>query len=81
MHYWNEFNERMYRVENADALRLPGKLSSVFLQYPETGMNAAVAYNPGNYRVVSFGFPLETLKDPDDLRILLSSCLSYFQTR
>ena len=81
MHYWNEFNERMYRVENADALRLPGKLSSVFLQYPETGMNAAVAYNPGNYRVVSFGFPLETLKDPDDLRILLSSCLSYFQAR
>ena len=79
MHYWNEFNEQVYRVENADALRLPGKLSTAFLQYPETGMNAAVAYNPGNYRVISFGFPLETLKDPEDLRILLESCLGYFR--
>ena len=79
MHYWNEFNSRVYRVENADALRVPGKLSTVFLQYPETGMNAAIAYNPGNYKVISFGFPLETLKDPDDLRILLASCLAFFR--
>ena len=77
MHYWNEFNAKVYRVENADALRAPGKLSSVFLQYPETGMNAAICYNPGNYRVVSFGFPLETLKDPEDLRILLDASLSF----
>ena len=77
MHYWNEFNAKMYRVENADALRAPGKLSTVFLQYPETGMNAAVCYNPGNYRVVSFGFPLETLKDPEDLRILLDASLTF----
>ena len=79
MHYWNDFNETVYRVEHADALRLPTKLSVSFLQYPETGMNAAVAYNPGKYKVVSFGFPLETLKDPDDLRILLAQSLAWFQ--
>ena len=79
--YWHEFNEQVYRVENADALRVPGKLSTVFLQYPETGMNAAIAYNPGNYTVVSFGFPLETLKDPEAIRILLDSCLQYFGTK
>ena len=78
MHYWNEFNERVYRVENADALRAPTSLSVPFLQYPETGMNAALAYNPGPYRVVSFGFPLETLKDPNDLRILLAQALAWF---
>ena len=77
MHYWNSFNERVYRVENADALRAPSKLSVPFLQYPETGMNAAIAYNPGGYRVVSFGFPLETLKDPNDLRILLQQALGW----
>ena len=42
-------------------------------------MNAAVAYDPGNYRVISFGFPLETLKDPDDLRILLAQSLAWFK--
>ena len=81
IHYWNDFNEKVYRVENADALRLPTKLSVAFLQYPETGMNAAVAYNPGNYKVISFGFPLETLKDPDDLRILLAQSLDWFKTK
>ena len=81
MHYWNEFNEQVYRVENADALRVPSKLSAPFLQYPETGMNAAIAYNPGKYKVVSFGFPLETLKDPDDLRILLQQTLNYFKEK
>ena len=79
--YWHEFNEQVYRVENADALRVPSKLSTVFLQYPETGMNAAIAYNPGNYKVISFGFPLETLKDPEAIRILLESCLQYFRTK
>ena len=44
-------------------------------------MNAAVAYNPGNYKVISFGFPLETLKDPDDLRILLAQSLDWFKTK
>ncbi|MBR1575915.1 MAG: xanthan lyase [Bacteroidales bacterium] len=78
LHYWNEFNKQVYRVEHADALRAPGKLSTVFLQYPETGMNAAIAYNPGNYKVISFGFPLETLKDPAQIRILLESAMAYF---
>ena len=78
LHYNNTFNERVYRVENADALRAPTNLSVPFLQYPETGMNAAIAYNPGAYRVVSFGFPLETLKDPNDLRILLAQALAWF---
>ncbi len=81
MHYETEFNEKVYRVEHADALKVPGKLSTVFLQYPETGMNAAICYNPGNYKTVCFGFPLETLKDPNDIRILLKSCLDFFQNQ
>jgi hypothetical protein len=55
-----------------------GKRSSTYrylMYYKGTGIGAAVLYNAKNYKVASFGFPLETT---DNLDALLKATLSLF---
>lgn len=77
--FWNTMNETCYCVENPDGLKPEGKSATALLRYEDTGISAAVCYNPGKYKAVSFGFPLETLKDPYAIQRLLDSTLSYFK--
>lgn len=73
-------NPECYSVENPDALSgADKKKSTVFLNYGDTGRGAAVCFDGGDHRAVSFGFPLETLKSPDQIRALLECSLEYFR--
>jgi hypothetical protein len=47
------------------------------LRYSDNGVPAAVAYDAAGYRAVSFGFPLEVLKDGNDLEIILHRTMEY----
>ena len=54
---------------------------SVILRYSDNGVPAAVAYDPKGYRAVSFGFPLEVLKDADVLETLLHRSVEYISDK
>lgn len=77
--FWNTLNEECYCIENPDGLKPAAKESTALLKYEDTGICAAVSYAPGKYKAVSFGFPLETLKDPYSIQRILDSTLSYFK--
>ena len=73
--YWNELNTEMYCVENPDGLKPAGKHSEALLTYEDTGVCAAVLYSPGTYTAISFGFPLEAVKDRAAMERLLGVSL------
>lgn len=76
--YCHEYGASIYKVDNSDALKISGKHTCCFLKYADTQLNAAICYNPGQYKTVCFGFPLETLKNKEDIDILLANALQYF---
>lgn len=61
---WNyntKFDKTKYRVESPDAIYPSLNNASPVLRYSETGSVAAVLFNGFNYRVVSLGFPFESI--------------------
>ena len=75
--FHQSLNKDVYCVENPDGIQPAGKEGSVFLRYSDNGVPAAVAYDAGNYRAVSFGFPLEVLKDGEILETIIQKTLEY----
>ena len=70
-------NGVVYCVENPDGIQPVDKNGSVILKYSDNGVPAAVAYDAAGYRVVSFGFPLEVLKDGNDLEVIIHRTMEY----
>ena len=70
-------NDAIYCVENPDGIQPAGKEGSVILRYSDNGVPAAVAYDAKGHRAVSFGFPLEVLKDGNTLEIIMLKTLEY----
>ena len=58
------YDPRIYTVEGADALEPAGPGAFTLARYRENNMSAAVAFR-GPHRVVSMGFPFETILDQD----------------
>ncbi len=74
-----EFSESIYRVEAADALAPSGKSATSIYRYSDSNMTAGVSYIASDgHRVISFGFPLETLLSESDLNEIVSSTLEFF---
>ena len=74
-------NPYIYCVENPDGIQPADKDGSVILRYSDNGIPAAVAYDPGGYRAVSFGFPLEVLKDGEALQTIFEKTLDYISKK
>ena len=66
----------MYTVEGADALEPADSSSTTLLRYSENNMSAGIAYR-GDYGVVAFGFPFETIMDPEERDLILRKILAY----
>ena len=75
--FYQSLNPTIYCVENPDGIQPAGKDGSVFLRYSDNGVPAAVAYDAKGYRAVSFGFPLEVLKEGDILETIIHMTLEY----
>ncbi len=76
--FYNQPNEAFYGVENADALSPADGKAAVLLRYTDTNLPAALCYEPGPYKAVSIGFPLETLKNDPDQDYLIRTVMEYF---
>ena len=47
------------------------------MKYTDTGISAGVAYEAAGYKSVSIGFPLETVQDRDQLKMLMESIVDF----
>lgn len=74
----NAKNASGYCVENPDGIRQSGTSGRLAYKYRSSNVGAAVLYKGSGYRVASYGFPLETLKRPEDLQEVLRGALEFF---
>ncbi len=72
-------NLTVYPVESPDALEPAGPGAYTIFRYRDNRLSAGVAYR-GNYRVVTLGFPLETLETEEQQARLVRECLDFFNT-
>ena len=79
MPFYDRVNPDFYAVQHTDGLKPASSKASVWLRYDRSGVPAAVRYNPGGYRAVSFGVPIECLKNADDRDRVLGEVLEYFK--
>jgi len=77
LRYNRAYSPLLYRVENPDGIAPASDKSVTILRYHGTDIPAATAYDPGTYRAVSIGFPLETLTDQDALDETLKAIMGY----
>ncbi|MBO4525678.1 MAG: fibronectin type III domain-containing protein, partial [Bacteroidales bacterium] len=75
--FWNERNSECYFVENPDGIRPMDNNGKLVYKYRSSNVGAAVQYQGPGYRAVTFGFPLETIKNPEDLKQVLSGALEF----
>ncbi len=76
MEFWKERNQFIYNVETPDALEPANVKSIPFLRYGDTGSNAGLLFDAGTYKAVTLGFPIETMKNQEDIDILLAGILN-----
>lgn len=72
-----EMNDSIYNAEAPDALK-PINGSKTLLRYRENLYSAAVAYK-GDYAILAFGFPFETIKNEKDRIKIMGAILNYFE--
>lgn len=70
-------NEQSYCVENADGIIPASKKAKSVMKYIDNNISSAVFYNAGKYRVASFGFPLECIKDRNSISELTALTMQY----
>ncbi|MDO9633581.1 MAG: xanthan lyase [Paludibacter sp.] len=75
--YFNTPNNQMYAAEAPDIIEPIHKDAFVICQYEGSNHGAGVAYS-GAYKVCSFGFPFETIKDEESRDKLMSTVLKFF---
>lgn len=73
------FNDSIYKVEAPDELG-PVKGSEIILRYSENNFSSAVGFK-GNYGVVSFGFPFETILGEKQRTLVMKSVLNYLEVK
>lgn len=73
-------NEHVYSAESPDALEPSGNNAWTIMRYSDNNISAAVAHK-SNYNTVVLGFPIETIKDQDNIQQLINSIIKFFKTK
>jgi len=74
----HEMNPDMYSVETANAIR-PNDNKGKTLAHYSNRTGAAVYYPFDRYKVVAYGFPLETITNPNNIRSTIGTAMDLFQ--
>jgi len=78
-HFNNVPSADRYYVEAADAIIPADSKGRSFLRYTDSGTSAGICYNPGKYKTVCLGFPIEVITDDDAIIEIIGSTLKYFE--
>ncbi|MCQ2149548.1 MAG: xanthan lyase [Bacteroidales bacterium] len=73
-----ESGKDIYRVENPDALSAASPEAFPVMRYSDSNLNAGIYYKSGTHKAVSYGFPLETLGNREDLRLIFVDAIRFF---
>ena len=76
--FYQKRNRNVYQVENPDGIAPADDNGSILLRYSGNNVPAAVRFKGKNYKVASFGFPLETVVNYDDMESLIRDALGFF---
>jgi len=76
--FYSRLNEKKYCCESPDAFTPAEKNAYTIFRYPQTSISAAVAYKGDDYRIASFGFPLETLTSQAQINKLIGQVIDFF---
>jgi len=74
--YCNTFNDSIYKVESPDAILPVGNGARTILRYDENYFSSGIAYN-GNYSIVIFGFPFETILGQENRDKVMEAVFKY----
>ncbi len=73
-------NPYCYAVETPDGLVPLSEGAYSVMKYSGNGISAGVAYDSGNYRAVSFGFPIEAVSSVEGLESLVSASMKFLSS-
>lgn len=76
--FYNEPNSLCYSVESPDGIIPASNKGKTVLRYADTGISAGVCFEGEGYRTVSLGFPVETLKEENQIDEIITITLEYF---
>ena len=76
--FHRERNSDVYHVENPDGIVPADDKGVTTYRYTGNNVPAAVQFTAKNYKVASFGFPLETVTDYSDMETLIRGALDFF---
>ncbi|MBR1435146.1 MAG: hypothetical protein IJ584_08545, partial [Bacteroidales bacterium] len=77
--FHNAYNEEVYFAETPDGLLPSNDKGSTFLRYSDTNISAGVCYEGNGYKTVSLGFPIEVMKQKEDMGSLMKTVMEFFQ--
>lgn len=77
--FHNAPNAECYSVESPDGIIPASKNAQTLMRYTDSGIGACVGYRGEGYRSISFGFPLETIDNEDDIYLILSTALDWVE--
>lgn len=76
---YNTQNGHCYCIESPDGIAPASSDSRTVLRYSDTSVSAGIVYQGKGYRTVCLGFPIEVLKEDDDIRSVIASCLNFLE--
>ena len=71
----------IYCVESPDAIVPAREGAHTFLRYRTVNTSAAVAYDSGDYRCISIGFPIEALTSQQQIDDLMREVIEFLLRR
>ena len=72
--------EDFYRIESPDGLVPAQKQAQTIFRYQDNNISAGVAYQGPGYKTVSLGFPLESILEAADRKIIINATVAFFNT-
>ena len=77
--FHTEINPDCYCVETPDGISpVSSKTGSTFMRYTDTELSAGVCFEGNGYRTVALGFPIETLKNTEEIEEIINNTLEFF---
>jgi hypothetical protein len=72
-------NPEKYCIETPDGISPAGKNGKIIMRYSDTEIPAGIRFEGNGYRTVCMGFPIEALKNEEDIDTIIRKTLEYFK--
>lgn len=77
--FHQSLNDQIYCVETPDGILPANDNGEILLRYTGNDVSAAVGYNAGGYKVISMGFPIECVCEPQARTAIIREALEFFR--